>query len=51
VTLVGLGTHLEASGIVALFEALKRGFKRVLVGNLISDSWEVTLVGLGTHLD
>jgi hypothetical protein len=55
----GLGTHIEASGIVAWFEALKRGFKPVLGGNLISDRWifgrrhrwEVTLVGLGTHVE
>jgi len=39
VTLGGLGTHVEASGIVAWFEALKRGFKPVLGGSLISDRW------------
>ena len=37
----GLGNtfRLEASGIVARFEALKHGFKPVVGGNLISDRW------------
>ena len=54
VTLEGLGAHLEASGIVACFEALKRGSKPVLGGTMISDRCEFAkywaISGLGTRL-